>query len=299
MNYDASAIRLSSAPLCPYNRLMAKRNLMIGSTTLALIAVTFVGLLGYRKIHALQQQSPLRIVFEGSASGLRQGGSVNFDGVQIGEIKSLKLDNPRKIVALVSVDSSAPIRKDTVVGVEFQGLTGLAAIALTGGAAAAAPVPLDDDGIPILTADLSEIESIRDTLHNVDRILVGNRSMVKDALLNFETYTASLASKGDAIESIMRKADDAFAGIDSAVTKVDNLVPGLASGRPDELFEKVKTIRELADSFNRKSATVMEEGRRSLLDISEAAVRVTRKFDPQAVSVGNPPPPRKPNQKRR
>jgi phospholipid/cholesterol/gamma-HCH transport system substrate-binding protein len=277
---------------------MAKSNLMIGSTTLALIAVAFAGLLGYRKIHALQQQSPLRIVFEGSASGLRKGGSVNFDGVQIGEIKSLKLDNPRKIVALVTVDSSAPIRKDTVVGVEFQGLTGLAAIALTGGAAAAAPVPLDEDGIPILTADLSEIESIRDTLHNVDRILVGHQSMVKDALLNFETYTASLASKGDAIESIMRKADDAFAGIDSAMNKVDNIVPGLANGKPDELFEKIKTIRELADSFNKKSATVMEEGRRSLLDISEAAVKVTRKFDPQAVGVGNPPPPKKPNQKR-
>jgi len=271
---------------------------MIGSTTLALVAAAFAGLLGYQKIHALRQQSPLRIVFEGSASGLRKGGSVNFDGVQIGVIRSLKLDNPRKIVALVMVENSAPIRKDTVVGVEFQGLTGVAAIALTGGAASAAPVPLDEDGIPILTADLSEIESIRDTLHNVDRILVGNQSMVKDALLNFETYTASLASKGDAIESIMRKADDAFSGIDGAMTKVDNLVPGLANGKPDELFEKIKTIRELADSFNKKSATVMEEGRRSLLDISEAAVKVTRKFDPQAVSVGNPPPPRKPNQKR-
>jgi phospholipid/cholesterol/gamma-HCH transport system substrate-binding protein len=277
---------------------MAKSNLMIGSTTLALVAAAFAGLLGYQKIHALRQQSPLRIVFEGSASGLRKGGSVNFDGVQIGVIRSLKLDNPRKIVALVMVENSAPIRKDTVVGVEFQGLTGVAAIALTGGAASAAPVPLDEDGIPILTADLSEIESIRDTLHNVDRILVGNQSMVKDALLNFETYTASLASKGDAIESIMRKADDAFAGIDSAMTKVDNLVPGLANGKPDELFEKIKTIRELADSFNKKSATVMEEGRRSLLDISEAAVKVTRKFDPQAVSGDNPPPPRKPNQKR-
>ena len=81
-------------------------------------------------------------------------------------------------------------------------------------------------------------------------------------------------------------------------TGTTNIVPGLANGKPDELFEKVKTIRELADSFNKKSATVMEEGRRSLLDISEAAVKVTRKFDPQAVSVGNPPPPRKPNQKR-
>jgi phospholipid/cholesterol/gamma-HCH transport system substrate-binding protein len=276
---------------------MAKSNLMIGTTTLAVIAVAFVGFLGFRKIHAVRQQGPLRIVFEGSASGLRKGGSVNFDGIQIGEIRSLKLDNPRKIVAEVMVDNGAPIRKDTVVGLEFQGLTGVAAISLTGGAPAAPPVPLDEDGIPILTADLSEIESIRDSLHNVDRILVGNQAMLKDALLSFETYTASLAGKGDALESIMRKADDAFASIDSAMTKVDNVIPGLADGKPDDLLEKVKSIRELAESFNKKSGTVMEEGRRTLLDISEAAVRVTRKFDPQAVSVGNPPPPRKPNPK--
>jgi len=107
---------------------------MIGTTTLAVIAAAFVGMLAIQKIRAVRQQGPLRIVFEGSASGLRKGGSVNFDGVQIGEIKSLTLDNPRKVVAFVMVDNSAPIRKDTVVGLEFQGLTGIAAISLTGGA---------------------------------------------------------------------------------------------------------------------------------------------------------------------
>jgi len=274
-------------------------NLMIGATTLAVIAAAFVGMLGFRKIHAIRQQGPLRIVFEGSASGLHKGGSVNFDGVQVGEIKSLTLDNPRKVVAFVMLDHSAPIRKDTVVGLEFQGLTGVAAISLTGGAAAAEPVPLDADGIPILTADLSEIESIRDSLHNVDRLLVGNQLTIRNALLNFETYTASLASKGDAIDQIIGKADGVFASIDSAITKVDDVVPGLADGKPDALFEKVKTIRELAESFNKKSGAVMEEGRRTLLDISQSAVKVTRKFDPQAVSGGgNPRPPRRPNQKR-
>ena len=252
-------------------------NLMIGSMTLAVIAAAFVGLLGYRKIHGIAQQAPLRIVFEGSASGLRKGGNVNFDGVQIGEIKSLKLDNPRKVVALTMVDNSAPIRKDTVVGLEFQGLTGVAAISLTGGAAAAPPVPLDVDGIPTLTADLSEIESIRDTLHNVDRILFDNRAMLRDALLSFETYTASLASRGDAIDSI---------------------VPGLAHGSAEELYDKVRSIRELADSFNKRSGAFMEEGRRSLLDISQSAIKVTRKLDPQAVSGDNPPAPRPPRQKR-
>jgi phospholipid/cholesterol/gamma-HCH transport system substrate-binding protein len=273
-------------------------NLMIGSTTLAVIAVAFVGSLGFRKIHAIQQQGPLRIVFEGSASGLHKGGSVNFDGVQVGEIRSLTLDNPRKVVALVMVDKSAPIRKDTVVGLEFQGLTGVAAISLTGGVATALPVPLDQDGIPILTADLSEIESIRDTLHNVDRMLIGNQTTIRNGLLSFETYTASLASKGEAIDQIIGKADSAFASIDSAMTRVDDVMPGMADGKADELFEKVKSIRELAESFNKKSGALMEEGRRSLLDISQAAVRVTRKFDPQAVSGDNPPPPRKPNQKR-
>lgn len=273
-------------------------NLVIGSTTLALITAAFVGFLTFKKIHGSAQRIPLRIVFEGSASGLRKGGSVNFDGVQVGEIKSLKLDNPRKVVAFAMVDNSAPIRRDTVVGLEFQGLTGVAAISLTGGAAAAAPVPLDEDGVPILSADLSETESIRDTLHNVDRLLVGNRAVMKDALLSFQTYTASLASKGDAIDGIIRKADSAFDSFDSAVTRIDDLIPGLAQGSPDELEQKVRTIHDLAESFNKRSANFMEEGRRSLLDVSQAAVRLTRKFDPQAVNGERAPAPRKPSQKR-
>jgi phospholipid/cholesterol/gamma-HCH transport system substrate-binding protein len=273
-------------------------NLMIGTTTLAVIAVAFVGLLGFRKIHSIQQRGPLRIIFEGSVSGLHKGGNVNFDGVQIGEILSLKLESPRKIVVLARVDNNAPIRKDTIVGVESQGLTGISAISLTGGAAAAPAVPLDADGIPTLTADLSEIQTIRDTLHNVDRLLVSNQTVLKDAMMSFESYTATLASSGEAIDDVMRKATGAFDGVDGTLAKIDNLLPGFANGSDGQLFQKVKSIRELAENFNKHSGALMEEGRRSLLDISEAAVQVTRKFDPQAVSGDNPAPPRKPVPKR-
>jgi phospholipid/cholesterol/gamma-HCH transport system substrate-binding protein len=257
-------------------------NLMIGSTTLAVIAAAVVGVLGFQKIHGVQQRGPLRIVFEGSASGLRKGGAVNFDGVQVGEVMSLKLESPRKIVALAMVENGAPIRKDTIVGLEFQGLTGVAAISLTGGAATAPPALLDEDGVPTLTADLTETESIRDTLHNVDRVLVNNQAVLKDGLFTFETYTASLASKAEAIDSVIRKADGAFETFDSAMTKIDNIVPGLADGKVDVLFQKVQSMRELAESFNKRSGALIQEGRRSLLDISQAAIKVTRKFDPQA-----------------
>jgi phospholipid/cholesterol/gamma-HCH transport system substrate-binding protein len=258
-------------------------NLVIGATTLVALGVALVGFLGFQKIHGIRQRGPLRIIFEGSASGLHKGGSVNFDGVQVGEVMSLKLETPRKIVAFTMVDNSAPIRKDTLVGLEFQGLTGVAAISLTGGAAAAPSVPLDADGVPTLTADLTEIQTIRDTLHNVDKFLVSNQAATKEALASFETYTASLADKGDDIDRMLRKADAAFDSFDSTLGKIEGVVPGLANGKDGELFQKVKSIHELAESFNKRSAVFMEEGRRSLLDIDEAAIRVTRKFDGQPV----------------
>ena len=275
---------------------MRASNLMIGTTMLVIVAIGFFGLLGVRKYRAISQETRMRIVFEGgSASGLRRGGSVNFDGVQIGEVLSLRLDNPRNVVAEVRVDKNAPIRKDTVVGLEYQGLTGIASISLVGGDSSDPPVPADKDGIPTLTADLSEIQSIRDTLHNVDRFLVGSQSTVRDGLLSFETYTASLASRGDAIEKAIAKANDAFAGFDSAISKVDNFMPGLSDGKADELFEKMRAIREFAETFDKKSATIIEEARHTLSDLSQAAVKVTRKFDPQpGGDADNPAPPRRP-----
>jgi phospholipid/cholesterol/gamma-HCH transport system substrate-binding protein len=270
---------------------MRSTNLVIGTTTLAILAVGLFGLLGVRKIHTISQETRMRIVFEGgSASGLRRGGSVNFDGVQIGEVLSLRLDNPRKVVAEVRVDKNAPIRKDTVVGLEFQGLTGIAAISLVGGDSSDPPVPADKDGIPTLTADLSEIQSIHDTLHNVDRVLVGNQSTIKDGLLSFETYTASLASQGDVIDKTIAKADDAFAGFNNAIARIDNLLPGFADGKADELFDKLREMREFAQTFDKKSGIVIEEARQTLLDVSESANKITAKFDPQAVS---PRPPRR------
>lgn len=259
---------------------------------LAVIAVAFGGVLGVQKWRTIQNRSQLRVVFEGgSASGLRRGGPVNFDGVPAGQIQSIKLDSPRRIVALVMLDNAAPIRKDTAAGIEFQGLTGVAAISLIGGAPSAPPVPLDADGIPVLTADLSDAETIVETLHGVDRAIVTNAPAIKEGLRTFETHTADLSSKGADIDSVMAKVDSAFAGFDKAVAKVESVVPGFVDGKADELFEKIKGLHELAGVMKKKSATYLEDIRRSLLDVSETANKMAGTPVP-------PRPPRRPEQKR-
>ena len=259
-------------------------SLMIGSLTLALIAGAFGGLLGYKKLAGAQQQGPLRVIFEDSASGLRKGGSVNFDGIRVGEVLSLKLDNPRRVVVLARIDNSAPVRQDTQVGLEFQGLTGVAAISLIGGSVTAAPVPLDEDGVPVLIAADPEAlldvqEKIRVALRNVDRVIADNQVAVKDTLRNFETFTATLAGSGDHIGSMIGRADSAMAAIDGGLAKTDSFLISLASAKSGgELLPTVISLRELIESFHKRSNNFIADGRRMLGDLSQSMSKADQKL---------------------
>jgi phospholipid/cholesterol/gamma-HCH transport system substrate-binding protein len=248
-------------------------NVMIGTLTLALIAGSLGAFLGYQKFAANKQKTPFRVIFEGPASGLRQGGSVNFAGVRVGEVVSLKLDNPRRVVVLTMIDGNTPVRRDTQVGLEFQGLTGIAAISFTGGTVD--PPPLGADGIPELTADADGLldmqERIRVTLRNVDKIIVDNEVAVKDTLRNFETFTASLTGNGERIASIISTADAGISSVDSALDKTRDFLGGLASDKyGGELLPTVISLRELIQSFDKKSGTALNDARKMLGELSQS-----------------------------
>ena len=244
---------------------------LIGSFTLAVIAAAIGFVLWFQSLHTTKQRSPLRVVFEGPAAGLRNGGSVNFNGIRVGEVVSVKLDNPRRVVALAMVENNTPLRKDTLVGLEFQGLTGVAAISLKGGEEAAAPPPLDQDGIPTLTADPNKLqdvtEAIRGTLQNINKIVADNQESVKNSLKNLETFTNSLARNSEKIDGVMAKVDGVMLKADSLMLGLNTLAGGKDGG---ELFQAVKSIRELADDFDKRSGALMADGRRTLGDISRA-----------------------------
>ena len=258
---------------------------LIGAFTLAVIAAAFGFVLWFQSLHTTKARSPLRVIFEGPATGLRNGGSVNFNGIRVGEVVRVKLDNPRRVVALAMIENNAPVRKDTLVGLEFQGLTGVAAISLKGGDEAAPPVPLDEDGVPVLTADPAALqdvtESIRATLQNVNRIVADNQESVKNSLRNLETFTGALARNSEKIDNVMLK-------VDGVMLKADNLMLGLntiAGGENGgELNLMVKSIRDLAEDLDKRSGALMADGRRTLADISRAVNNFDR--NPSRVIFG-------------
>ncbi len=259
-------------------------NVMIGTLALALIAGSFGAFMTYQKLAGRNQQIPFRVIFEGSASGLRQGGSVNFAGIRVGQVVSLKLDNPRHVIALTMIDGNTPVRKDTQVGLEFQGLTGIAAIAFTGGTLDAPPVPLGADGIPELTADpeglLDVQEKIRVALRNVDKVIADNEVAVKDTLRNFESFTASLSGDGEKITSIVSAAESGVTAVDDTMAKTQKFLGSLASDKyGGELLPTVISLRELIESFDKKSGQLIADTRKMLGDVSQSINKAGQKFE--------------------
>ena len=269
---------------------------LIGAFTLAVIAAALGFVLWFQSLHSAKLRSPLRVVFEGPASGLRNGGNVNFNGIRIGEVMSVKLDNPRRVVALVMIENKAPIRKDTIVGLEFQGLTGVAAISLKGGEEAAPPPPLDEDGIPSLTADPNKLqdvtEAIRGTLQNINKIVADNQESVKNSLKNLETFTNSLARNSEKIDGVMAKVDGVMLKADNLMLGLNTIAGGASGG---ELNLMVKSIRELADDLDKRTGVLISDGRRTLADISRAVNNFDRTptrvlFGASNSSQAAPPP---------
>jgi phospholipid/cholesterol/gamma-HCH transport system substrate-binding protein len=248
------------------------------------IAGSFGAFITYQRLAGRNQQIPFRVIFEGSASGLRKGGSVNFAGVRVGQVVSLKLDNPRRVVALAMIDGNTPVRKDTQVGLEFQGLTGIAAISFTGGTLDAPPVPIGADGIPELTADpeglLDVQDKIRLALRNVDKVIADNEVAVKDTLRNFETFTASLSGDAEKITSIISAAESGVTTVDDTLGKTQKFLGSLASDKyGGELLPTVISLRELIESFDKKSGQLMAETRKMLGDVSQSVNKAGQKFE--------------------
>jgi phospholipid/cholesterol/gamma-HCH transport system substrate-binding protein len=155
-------------------------------------------------------------------------------------------------------------------------------LSLIGGSPDAPPVPLDADGIPILIADpeaTQDVETrIKAALRNVDKIIADSRADLKDTLLNLETFTASLAANGEKIDHVVRRAESGIGAVDLGLAKTDELLTSVGSVEFGELLPTVQSIRDLVQSFNKKSAAVMADSRKMLGDVSASMNKTSQKL---------------------
>lgn len=181
---------------------------LIGAFTVAVI----VGIFGF--IYWLQwggglgEQAQYRVRFEQPPSGLASLSTVTFNGVRVGSVTALRLDpqNPKVLVAAISVDPATPIRADTQVELSYQGFTGAPVLALKGGEANAPKLPTAGDApMLVVKADSSRdlTESARVTLGQIDRVIADNSKGLNTAINGIATFADMLGRNSPRIEGLI------------------------------------------------------------------------------------------------
>lgn len=183
------------------------RYVQVGGFALAVIVAAFVFVYWLNNAAGLSSRSVFIVRFESSVAGLSKGSAVLFNGVRVGEVSRLDLDAtaPRRVLVSIAVDTAAPVRADTHVSIDFQGLTGSPVIALAGGTS---PEPFTKHaGLPLLLADDLAGQSMsvaaRDVLRRLDAILADNAKPLKTMIGNLDTFAAVLARNSDKLDGIV------------------------------------------------------------------------------------------------
>lgn len=185
------------------------RYALIGLFMLAVIAASFAFVYWLENKGGFAQREFYNIRFQGSVSGLLVGSAVLFNGIRVGEVTALRLnpDSPQDVVATVAVNRGTPIRSDTAIAIETQGLTGGAAIALRGGEASSPPPEAEGGGPPTLTAAPQAgqdwTQAARDAFQRVDSVLAENSAALRSAIANIDTFAGALARNSDKVDAIL------------------------------------------------------------------------------------------------
>ncbi|WP_300541294.1 MlaD family protein [Maricaulis sp.] len=106
---------------------------LVGLFTVLLAAAMGFFALWLGKVTFDEEYALYDIVFDGPVRGLRESGEVRFNGIQVGEVIELELDEQSRVIARVRVLAQTPVRVDSFAQLEPQGLTGLSYILITGG----------------------------------------------------------------------------------------------------------------------------------------------------------------------
>jgi phospholipid/cholesterol/gamma-HCH transport system substrate-binding protein len=223
---------------------------MIGVFTLAVVVGVFAFVWWFQRLGTGESKAQYEIYFDSPVAGLRRGATVNFNGIRVGEVQSLALipDIPRAVVAIIEIAATTPVRTDTKVTLEYQGLTGIATVALTGG----------DPGAPMLKQP--------------------GRGERPPRLVATNTTDAFQAARDLMIQlqEVVKKNEANIAQLIDNLTKVSGVLQARTNDTLLEVQAAADSIKKAADNIGQASGPTLNEFRSLATDARRAVGEIDR-----------------------
>ncbi len=199
-----------------------------------------------------KKYEPFQAAFDESVAGLNLNAPVKYNGVDVGKVKTIELDagNPLRVNLLLAIERGTPVKVDTVAMLKTQGLTGIAYVELSGGAAASLPLQsLAGARYPViqtkpslgarlenvLTSVLAKLDS---TSSNLNAILSdANKVAFSSALADIAAVAHTLAARKGTLDAGLASAAKTFDNTARATANIGSVIERVSRGA--EAVEKM------------------------------------------------------------
>jgi len=232
---------------------------LIGAFTIIVSVFLLLFALWAAKYSSEKSWQEYAVVFNEPVTGLSEGSSVQYNGISVGTVQTLRLapDDPRRVLARLRLQADTPVKADTRAKITMPSLTGTPIIQLTGGSPGSPSLAeVDNREVPVIQTEASALQNIADTANRLvarmDQVLSeDNVKRVSATLANIEAITGSIADQREDLRALIinaRQSSEQLAATlettNRAVESVDRelvqKLPGLI-GKLDSTLGKLES----------------------------------------------------------
>lgn len=225
-----------------------------------------------------------------SVSGLSEQSAVKFNGVAVGYVKEIDLNDadPQQVRIIVEIQQSVPITTSTTATLKSQGITGLTYIGLTSENKIGKPLTrLKGELYPVirytpsflfqLDKSAKEVaESVKGVTNNLGDVLnKKNAESLEVTLKNLGTITTALAKQTQSFQAIVKNTSELLSNAQKASQRLPEVMENFEQG----LVKVGHMSNSLTRAGNEVSLT-MQSSRRTLNSFERQAL-------PPAVTLMN------------
>ncbi|MFO7718704.1 MAG: MlaD family protein [Thermodesulfobacteriota bacterium] len=222
------------------------------------------------------------VVFNEPVRGLSEGSSVEFNGIRVGSVRSLRIDqdDPSRVIARIGVAERLPVNQDTTARLAMTNITGSSHIQLRTDTFDSAPLQSGKGAkVPVIQAEPSPIAQLRNNweevfgkfnavLENTQKFVTPENAQSIAAILdNVEHASGAFASQeaalADAVHSVSRAGDSA----DQAFERLDGVlhdIGGTVATDVDALLENTSRMVQRLNRVSTRLDRLMEDNERAM-----------------------------------
>lgn len=212
------------------------------------------------------------IYFDGSVSGLKEGNAVRYRGVPIGSVKTIGIsrENVEQIQVTIEVRDGIPIKEDAIASLEFQGITGVAFIQVSGGTNAAPPLSAKaGQDRPVIPSKQSQLEQLFEQAPELMQRFIGlvdraslilsddNIASVSGVLGNLDQFSGALSSSSNDVRDILAESAETLTQLRATMAEAETLL-GAFSDRSERLAELTEGTLEDASAIIETAVKAMD-----------------------------------------